>query len=259
MPSHKDPLTTLNEALRAITASDVRDPSIPMAVFNQQGNDIVTFLEQNPDVRQRLTKVGLAGQVLEQLPLAMGAAQAAESAWQAVFSPRNPQELVALEESGAKLRSDVVAALRWNLRDDRITQGTLDAIQDGMGTADLAQDLDALAVLVEQHADAFKQDKTFDAKARATDCRKHAKELRDSVSGARADLSRAEAKELRDRAFTYADDLLDDIRDAARYAFRADAELSARFQDRYLARAARRSRRRSTAATPAPVTQPVEA
>lgn len=259
MPSTKDPLTHVDEALRSIAVADVRDPSIPMAVFNQQGNDIVAFLAQNPDVKQRLAKVGLPGQVLERLPLAMRAAQAAESAWQAVFSPRNPQDLVALEQSGARLRGDVVAALRWNLREDRIAQGTLDSIQDGVGAADLAQDLDALAVLVEQHADSFEDDRTFDAKERATVCRNHAKELRDSVSGARADLSRAEAKELRDRAFTYADDLLDDVREAARYAFRGDAELLARFQDRYLVQAARRSRRRAKALAPASPEQPVEA
>lgn len=257
MPATKDPLTSLNDALRSLAAADVREPQIPMAIFNQQGNDIVAFLEQNPDVKSRLSKVGIPGEAIEQLPIAMGAAQAAESAWRAVYSPRRHEDVVALEEQAAKLRADAIAALRWNLRQDRIAQGTLDAIQEGMGSADLAQDLDALAVLIEQHTGAFKNDKTFDAKERAQACRERSKELRDTLSGTRADLTRPEAKELRDRAYTYADDLLDDVKEAARYAFRDEPELLVRFQNRYMVSASRRARRRAGLASAAP--SPVDA
>lgn len=258
MPSKTDPLASLNGTLRSLPAAAVREPDMPMAIFNQQGNDVVAFLEQNPAVRERLLKVGLPREVLDGLPFALGAAQAAESAWQAVFSPRSPADLVALEVSAGRLRADAVAALRWNLRNDRIAQGTLDAIQDGLGSADLVQDLDALAVLVEQHEGAFEADKTFDAKERARTCREKAKELRDALSGTRADMTRDDAKDLRDRAFTHADELVDQTREAARYAFRDEPETAARFQNRYLLRRVRRHRRAPARAASAAPPQPAE-
>lgn len=254
----KAPLDQLADTLAAIPPADVRKPDLPMAVFNQQGKDLVTFLDENPAVKERLTDVGVPAKVLGQLALAMAAASDAESAWQAVFSPRRPEDLVALEQRAASERSAVVAAARWNLRADRIAQGTLDAIQDGEGTADLAQDLGALAVLLEQRKEAFAKDKTFDVKARAKGCHELAEELRAALSGERADLTRAEAKGQRDRAFTYADGLLGEVRAAARYAFRDEPALLERFRDRYLWRADRRSRTR--AAVPAPAApEPLDA
>lgn len=259
MPTEKDPLKALNDELLAIPATDVREPNLPMAVFNQQGADLVSFLEEHPEVRKRLEKVGLPKEVLGGLAIAIGASSAAESAWQAVYSPRRPEAVIALEERAAALRADVVAACRWNLRDDRVAQGTLDAVQEGKGSADLVQDLETLAVLVEQHDAAFKQDQTFDVKQRVKDCRAQAKELREAISGARADLSRAEAKELRDRAFTHADHLLDQVRAAARYVFADEPETLAKFRDRHALRLAR-SYRRALATAPAPVApQPVDA
>lgn len=41
MPAKSDPLTHLNETLRDLPTSEVRAPAIPMAIFNQQGNDLV--------------------------------------------------------------------------------------------------------------------------------------------------------------------------------------------------------------------------
>lgn len=240
----------LNHALAALAAADIQTPNIPMAVFNQQGRDIGVFLEQNPPVKRRLLEVGVSEERLAELPLVIRVTSQTESAWQAVSSPRRPEDLRQLEQQGAGLRSDVVAALRWNLRHDRIAQGTLNAIQEGDGTADLAQDLGALAMLIEQHPRAFDADQTFDPEERAAACRRMANELAASVSHVRADLTRAQAKEQRDRAFTYADDLLDEIREAARYAFRKEPELLVHFQDRYRAEARRRSRKRADTKQP---------
>lgn len=249
MPSANDPLNELNETLLSLPAAEVRVPNLPMAVFNQQGNDLVAFLKETAAAVTRLKTVGMPSSVLDALPTAIAGSQAAESAWQGVFSPRRPEDVIALEERADRLRSDVMAAARWNLREDRIAQGTLDAIADGMGSADLAEDLGALATLVENNEAAFAKDKTFDAKARTRECREQAKELRDAVSGVRADLTRAEAKDMRDRAYTYADGLVDQIREAARYAFRDEPQLLARFQDRYALERGRRFRRREPSVT----------
>src|SRR5690606_19494563 len=114
-----------------------------------------------------------------------------------------PGEVIEIEQRADHLRGRVVSASRWNLRANRIAQGTLDAIEDGEGSADCAQDLEALAVFVLQHEGAFANDQTFDAKASAKECGDVAKELREALSGPRADLTRQQAKDLRDRAYTY--------------------------------------------------------
>lgn len=243
MPSREDDLA-LDELPRALAKADVKKPTIPMAAFVQQAYDLIAFLEQHADVKQRLLDVGLPPDVWAALPAAIDAVKAAESAWRAVFPSRRPQELSALEETGARLRSDVVAAARWNLRKDRAAQATLDHILRGSGPADLAQDLGALAAFVDLHASAFEQDRSFDASERARECRRHAEELRDITSALRADLARPEAKDRRDRAYTWADHLLSQTREAGRYAFRDAPEVLERFQDRYRVQAVRKSRRR---------------
>ena len=240
-------LNGLNATLNAIPAADVRRPDRPVATFIQQNNDLATYIQG--EVLEKLSQVGFGAAQVEAYKQAIGALQAAESAWQAARKIKTPQELVALEQEADTLRRDVVAALRWNLRDDRNAQATLTLIQEGEGVADLAMDLETLGALMAANVEAFVQDQTFNVGAQVEAVRIMAARVREAFSLEKADDSATDLRDLRDRAFTWLDGFWDDARRAGRYVFRNDPERLAHFRDGYGAVQKRRQR----VALPSPV------
>jgi len=249
-------LEALRPELEAIPHADVRRPDIPAHIYFQETLDTLVWLDP-PEVAGKLTAVGLPPDRLPQARPLLEAAREAQARWAAVHSPRKPEEQQALEESGATLRADVVAALRWNLRGSRLVMGALDRIVAGTGVADLVQDLVDLGELVQQQLAGFASDQTFDAKATVTELRELAEAIRGGLSEYRTDAAMATALALRDRAWTALDDAMTDIRDAGRYAFRNTPD-ARRFTSTYerTQRVAQRRKRAAADAAPAPAPAP---
>lgn len=248
-------LTALRDQLRALPSDAVSSPDIPMAVALQEANDLLTLLRDEA-VWEKLLTVGVADGQRELLAQAIGAARAAQSHWTVARDRRKSEALQEREARAEKLRSDLLAAGRWNLRNDRVAQGTLSAIAEGDGIADLIQDLSDLAALFERRRAAFENDQSFDASARIEEARSLASELAASTSAARLDTDQAGAVDLRDRAFTHLDALVTSLREAGRYAFREQEEISRRFASRYLRRKRSRSRPAPEPVAPAPTVTP---
>lgn len=244
-----DVLAALEPELRAIPAADVRRPDMPVAVYHQEAHDLFQWIADG-DAGARLTAIGLPPSLLESAPRYLAASRDAEARWSAVRSPRKPEEQRALETRGAQLRSDLVAAIRWNLRDDRVAMGALDRIVEGEGVADLVQDLHDLAQVVTVHAKGFAGDTTFDPAARAEEARTVSTTIRGGLSEYRSDTAMADAQDLRNRAWTALDDALTEIRAAGQYAFRGTNDAQ-RFSSAY-ERRQRRAQRRKAAAALAP-------
>lgn len=244
MPDPNAHLDALSPKLAAIAAADVQEPSMPVATFIQQGKTLAAFLAKNPDVVAKLRDVSLPVATLASLPAALDAVSAAEAQWGAT-SARKAPDLSATEAEAATARSDIVAALRWNLRQNPLVQGAVDAVQEGNGVPDLVQDLHTLAALIQANADAFASDHTFDPVTASGRALALATKLASGTSDAKSDASRRQAVDLRNRAFTYAHALIDEVREAGRYAFRGDATTLAYFKDEYTARARARARRRA--------------
>ena len=241
-------------ALEAIALSDVRKPNVAMSVYLLESNRIMVYLTEKPDVRRALLSAGLKmgeellteDNLLPMLTSRLGAARYAQASWDAVRSTRKPEEVRAQEDAAYDLRGDLVAASRWNLRHDRIAQGTLNAIQEGDGIADLITDLDALAVLILNNQAAFTHDAHFDAQASAVHAQEVAQALR-AVEAERSGEGREDALQLRDRAWTHLEVLMAELRAAGRYVFRKDPDRLIHFQRLT-------TRRASTGASPEPVT-----
>jgi len=237
-------LAAVRSVLEAMPVEDVDEPRLPMAVALQEANDLATFVGQAA-IWAGLVAVGIEPEARERLTFAIGAARTAQSQW-AVARDRGKSTAQGEREArGYAQRQDMLAAARWNLRDDRVAMGTLGAIAEGEGIADLVQDLNDLAELVERKAGAFANDRTFDAAAQVEAARSIADEISSGLSGERLDTDQRAAKDLRDRAYSHLDDLVSAIREAGRYGFRGDAKARRRFASPYL----RRRRRRD----PAPV------
>ena len=237
-------------ALDAIPTSDVRKPNAAMSVYLLESNRVLAHLIEKPDVRSALLQAGMRlgaeslteDNLVPTLTSRLGAARHAQARWDAVRSRRKPEELRQQEDAAYELRGDLVAAARWNLRDDRIVQGSLNAIQEGDGVADLITDLDALAVLILNHEGAFTNDAHFDAQASAVQAQEASQALRASEAEQVGE-GRLEARQLRDRAWTHLNALMEEVRGAARYVFRKHPSQLVLFQRI-------RSRRASPASSP---------
>lgn len=245
-------LDNLLPILKGIEAADVRSPDHAVASYLQMNHDLATYLEEHPAVRAKLIEVGAPDASFAAHRKATTALGEAESSWQATRKRMTPEQRAALEKKAYAARSDLVASCRWNLRLNKNAQAAIDAVQEGDGVADLSLDLDTLATLVKANSAAFAQDKTFNVAEQIKVAEDLAREVRENLSGGRADKSSADAKDLRDRAFTYLDELWTDLREAGRYAFRGNEDVLQHFRDSVAAARARRARRRM----PGPVVDP---
>lgn len=237
-------LSAVREQLLAIPSTEVDSPQIPMANVLQEANDLHTLVRDSK-VWSALEAVGVTTAIRDELEQMIGATRAAQSQWTVTRDRSKDEAQREREERGATLRSDLLAACRFNLRDDRTALATLGAISQGDGVADLVQDLSDLATLIEQRRAAFERDKTFDPSKRAEAARSLSSEIAAGISGERTTNDQTAALELRDRAYTRLDDLVSTLREAGRYAFREDAKLRGRFSSAFL----RRRRKRSGADT----------
>ena len=238
-------LEMLRDALLALPATQVERPRMPIATYFQEAHDMLAFAS-TPEVRAALSAVGLAPDLLDRAAVALEAGRQAQSGWAVVRSARTPEALTQAREEAAAVRSDHVAALRWNLRGDRMVQAALDAIMEGDGDADLVQDLVDTSALITAHASAFDTDTTFDAAAQVQRGRDASAVLRSLVTDVVLATEDKDALDLRDRAYTHLDGLLSEIRIAGRYALRHDADAVRRFGSAYLRRRNAAQRRART-------------
>jgi hypothetical protein len=247
-------LETLRDTLLAIPSEHVQSPDLPMAVVLQEGNDLLT-LSRDPGVWDRLLAVGAQQADREALAQAIAATRAAQSQWTVARDRSKSSAQAEREERGYKLRLDLLDAGRWNLRNDRTALGTLSAIAEGEGVADLIQDLNDLALLIEQKAPAFANDKTFDVATRAEEARSLAAELAAGTSLERLDTNQARIVDLRNRAYTRLDGLVSSLREAGRYAFRDKDDVRKRFASSYVRRKNRRAVPAHVSAAPPPAAE----
>lgn len=231
-------LDALRPALAAIPREEVTEPRLPMTVFLQEAHDLHVLASEQP-VRQRLLDVGLDEEQLDALPDAVAAGRQAQSLWTVSRDTSKSTAQKKVEEESYALRSRLLRACRWNLRKDRVAMGTVRAIADGEGLADLVQDLHDLGQLIEARAAAFAKDKTFDAQASAKQARDASGNLEAGVSAEQLAADQAEAKELRDRAFTHLYELVDTVREAGRYAHDRDDPVRKGFASDYYRRSSR--------------------
>ncbi len=237
-------LETLIPVLKALTPDDLIETTAPMAVALQEANDLHAAIQAD-DTWDRLLQVGMDPGVFDGLPVAVAAARQAQSQWVVVRDRGKAQTQRNRELSGTELRSEIVAACRWNLRHDPVALAVIDQIVQGEGVPDLVQDLMDLAALIDRQAAAFDGDETFDAAAKAEVARTTASEITAGLSESRVLGDHEAAKLVRDRAYTHLSKLVADVREAGRYAFRKDPRRAAAFGSAYMRKAKARSRRRA--------------
>lgn len=221
-------LNDLRPTLLALT--DYSAPSIPVATLHQEADNLLTWLRQGGFAK--LQAVGVAAEALPAAQRALNASREAQAAWTVVRGGNKSEARKDAEARGAELRSFLMAASRWNLRNDTDAQATLDRIAEGSGLADLVQDLYDLAALIESRAAAFANDSTFDPAAQIADAKDHAAEIAGGIAAAQASGDKQAARELRDRAAAWLNDRVGELREAGTYAYRGTDDIK-RFRSAY--------------------------
>ncbi len=246
-------LQELASTFEEMPAELVESPSMPVENVLQEANDLFVLLAEDKPIRQRLLTVGLPEVHIASLRTAIGALQLAQSQWVIVRSGKKSKEQTRLEDTASAHKLDVLAACRWNLRNDERALATVSTITEGDGVADLIQDLNDLATLMNSRREAFADDASFDVETAIAQARQFANAVQKGTSEGRAERAKTEAKDLRDKAYTHLSELVDTVRGAGRYAFRGDEKTLASFQSRYLRRLRSRSRSRGDDESPVPV------
>lgn len=236
----------LEEELRGLTDVQREVGPVPLDTFFKEAASLAHTVSV-PEVRETLLLVGFEARELDKLPIALRVAQEAQAAWMGVRGRSYSNTLVELIAQAYRERSDLLAVARFHLRGDRVMLETLSAIAEGEGLDDLVQDLFALWHLIEQNADTFARDRTFDAAARAQGVRELAQRLQQTHTEELFDTLQRDLRDRRDRAYTLLSRLVREIRITGRYAFRSDPVTMSRFSSAY---GVARGRKRRRAAQP---------
>ncbi len=147
----------------------------------------------------------------------------AESAWLELRARATPRDLIKLRSAAERLKRDAFAALRYFVAEDADVQLRLDEIYEGVGDADVIDDLRKLADLAEAHAARLTVADV--PKEPVSKLRETAQLLADATAERAVDPDAATAIGLRDRAYWHLRTLMDQLRRAGRYVYRNDPKL----------------------------------
>ncbi len=187
-----------------------------------------------------VTLPGFRAADLTLLPELVKALEGTERSWSRTKLAQGSASLVGLRKEAEAWRRQAMAAARYLLRRDERAMLEIERIAEGEGLADLVQDLDDLAVLIEHHA------ATFAAMPEPLDVAE-ARRLSKALRKGRDDSDTMASLENRNRAFWALEDAVDEIRAALRFVLRDDPKKLAPLLSRY--QADRRAKRRRAAST----------
>ncbi len=220
--NNSNDLVTVQAALDAIPAGEVKEPSIPVEAFIQEAENLTLWASSDA---ASLAVAGITNEMIQQLPVRAGALREAQSLW---FNDRHTQKQAEKdwqEQSPAALdlRDELLHAFSFAFRKDSQLRGRVSAVREGYGNDDLIQDLNDLAVLGRENT-ALLSLISFDESLlhQAADLADKLAPVLALANGSRQKGN--EAKILRDRAYVYLKELVDEIRLAGKYVFRKDPE-----------------------------------
>jgi hypothetical protein len=151
-----------------LTPDEVEAPNWPVAIALMEAEALLGFLTQEAELLRRLRSTHPAFDPQLDLAAAIALLRERQIAWLQVTTKRKPEEQAKLEADGAKLRADVLAALRWLLRADAQGRDFIAQVQEGAGLADLIQDLDVLAAFLSERAPSLGDDEFDPPRPRPT-------------------------------------------------------------------------------------------
>jgi hypothetical protein len=252
--SDQQDLETLLPKLKAIPPSQVRYPDMPVEQAAKEGQVMATAAEEDAGA---ITAIGVAPELIAGLGVAVGAFRASQAKLTAAIGEVKEAGRQWMEEEpkAAELRSELLDALSYGLRNIPDAKKALKRIREGEGSLDMIKDIQALAELGSMNQNELKK-MNYDAGQLSAAAEKGTY-LSKLFARAFIEKGSAGAKDLRDRAFTYMRRIMSEILDAAEYAFRKNPERLEYYYSAYRARQKSGSKT-ETPVTPGPTTQPAK-
>lgn len=176
--------------------------------------------------RALLVAAGLEAKYIDELPMRVAIARAAQAVRQLSTGNRSERELKVIARAEAH-RAEMIRVARYALRKVPAAQETLSGIQVGSGTADLVQDEHDLAAFFKEHAEALTA-VDVDPVAMAREAVRLADEVTNLVADRKNRVTGGTPEVIdRNKAVTFALEALREVRDCLAYRFPKDVKLQA--------------------------------
>ncbi|MCP5104721.1 MAG: hypothetical protein GY950_15155 [bacterium] len=238
------------ETIKAIEDNQIKIPHhIPVDVYIQEAKNLYQWARADLEA---LTAAGLSPELVEDLPIRLGALSKAEALWYVRHTSGSEaaHQWAAQLPPAVDLRKQLLHDFRFAFRKHPDLSAALGGIGKGRSFAALIQDLSDLGVIGESNREllaviAFDMS-LIDRAAQVAD------EMSRLLAQRTTDRLRYnEAKKIRDQAYTHLKGAVDDIREYGRFVFRRDKERLSGYRSHYM-----REKKKKKAANPKP--NPVE-
>lgn len=233
--SNREDYETKLTVVKAIDDDQIKTPNaIPVDVYVQEAENLYHWCQEDKEL---LTGVGLAWELVGDLPVRSGALREAESLWNKERFSREEAEKVWAQESpqAYALRNELLHHFRFAFRSDEALSGRVSAIADGNGHADMIQDLNDLSVLGKDNQELLAKINfdlsLLDLAAQKAD---EMGTLLGETTRDRADYSAI--KKIRDQAYTHLKEAVDEIYTHGQYVFWRTDERYKGYRSNYVRR-----------------------
>ncbi len=243
--SNRDDLLHKSEILAAMDAEQIQIPhNIPTPVYIQEAENLYIWA---PDDKEALTGAGLSWELVEDLPVRIGALKEAEAVWSAVRSavPDAAAKWKKERPGAYDLKKQILHAFRYAFRNRPDLLEALKQTTGGRTHAAMIQDLVNLEVVGTENAGLL-ESVGFDmalldkADRLTVELRRMFAEATDSR------LRFPGAKDIRNRAYTHLREAVDEICRCGRFVFKGNKERLYGYRSNYLRSRNRKRRKEKT-------------
>ncbi|MCP4157413.1 MAG: hypothetical protein GY757_57410 [bacterium] len=221
------------EIIRGIGDQRIKHPHhVPVGIYIQEAETLYFWALEDIDA---LTRVGLARELVEDLPSRCGALFEAEAIWQVSKKSRSEyaREWKSKAPQAYKLRDRLLNDFRFAFRKHPDLLNAVGYMAKGYTHADMLQDLNDLAVFGRREPGLLEgigfDMALLEQAAQASD---DLSSLLAKVTSGKDDFS--QERIIRDQAFTLLKEAVDEIRECGRYVFRTNKERLAGYRSHHL-------------------------
>jgi len=222
---------SMQKQINAVSGEDLKQPGMPVDIFNQEAEKqhLVAIRD-----KKELTGAGLSYDIVEELPVRIGALRYLQSELVSSRHEKDEAERLWKEKSvvAYQLHKQLLHDCSFAFRNDPSLLSRVNEIREGNGHADMIQDLSDLAVLCKKNFDLLKAINV--PKSRIEQAATMSDELAPLLAKVNCeDGSDTKAKLMRDKAFYFAKQAVDEVREYGKYVFWDDKDKLADYASEY--------------------------